>query len=417
MTGVAADSRGKVSLKIGLCLSGGGFRASFYALGVLRYLAEGNLLKDVVSVSAVSGGSIIAAVLADRGDALAAEGWTLDALLEHVDQPFRQVVTTRNLRNRWLARALGARLRGRRVGRGFILGEVLADYLYQTRHVRDLPSLPQVILTATDLASGRAFRIARDFIGSYAFGYVEPAPPSVELGFAAAASAAVPALFAPVSLRTGGLALHDAPPVLSLGDGGIYDNLGLEWFQGWHSGRPSSAVRPDFLIVANAGGILHRTSHPYGGLRALWRSKDVQYSQTTALRIRWFVGDLLGDRERGVYLGIALDPRQYLLPDGTPIHPHQYEGALPSALVTPLAGLRTDLDRFCPEEAGLLSYHAYWSTHARIASLYPELAVAAPKWRAFATVAPEDAERLRRLLVSGAKRLRRPRRRPRRALG
>ncbi len=395
-------------VKIGLCLSGGGFRASFYALGVLRYLAEANLLGDVVGVSAVSGGSIAAAAFADRADALAANGWSGNAFLEHVDQPFRQVVTTENLRNRWLARAVEARLRGRRVGRGAVLGEVLADHLYRTPRVCDLPPGPQVILTTTDLATGRAFRIARDFIGSYDFGYVEPAPPSIELGLAAAASAAVPALFPPASLETVGLGLKDAPPTLSLADGGVYDNLGLEWFQGWGSGRPASAVRPDFLIVANAGGLLKRTSHPYGGVRGLLRSKDVQYSQTTKLRVRWFVGDLLAERERGIYLAVELDPRGYKLPDGTPIDSHFYDSALPSPLVAPLARLRTDLDRFLPEEADLLSYHAYWSTHARLGALYSDLALAAPGWREYGELTSKDVQRLVRLLEAGAGRLRRP---------
>jgi hypothetical protein len=268
------------------------------------------------------------------------------------------------------------------VGRGFVLGEVLAEHLYKTRRVRDLPSGPQVILTTTDLGTGRALRIARDFIGSYDFSYVEPVPASITLGFAVAASAAVPVLFPPASLRAEGLGLRDAPPILSLADGGIYDNLGLEWFQGWRSGRPSSAIKPDFLIVANASGLLKRTVRAYGGLCSLWRSKDVQYSQTTKLRVRWFVGDLLGGRERGIYLGIEL---------------------------APLAGLRTDLDRFLPQEADLLSYHAYWSTHARVTALYPELSVAAPAWREFADLQPTDTERLRCLLLKGAKRVRLPR--------
>jgi len=49
---------------IGLCLSGGGFRASLYHLGVLRYLVEAKQLENVSCISAVSGGSIIAALLA-----------------------------------------------------------------------------------------------------------------------------------------------------------------------------------------------------------------------------------------------------------------------------------------------------------------------------------------------------------------
>jgi NTE family protein len=397
-------------LAFAVALSGGGFRASFYALGVLRYLAEAALLPNVIGISAVSGGSIAAAALADRSDALAAAGWGGSAFVEHVDRRFRQVVTTENLRNRWLARAVGARLRRRRVGRGAVLGEVLADHLYRTRCVCDLPPGPQVILTTTDLATGRAFRIARDFIGSYDFGYIEPAPASIELGFAAAASAAVPALFPPASLETAGLGLKDAPPTLSLADGGVYDNLGLEWFQGWGSGRPASAIRPNFLIVANAGGLLRRTTHPYGAVRGVLRAKDVQYSQTTRLRVRWFVGDLLAGRERGIYLAIELDPRDYKLPDGTPIDQRLYDGALPSPLVPALARLRTDLDRFLADEADLLSYHGYWSAHARLGALYTELAVPTPAWRDYAALTPRDVQRLVRLLEPGARRLRWPRR-------
>src|SRR5436190_18769584 len=134
--------------------------------------------------------------------------------------------------------------------------------------MRELPAGPQVILTTTDLTTGRAFRISRDFIGSFDFDYVEPPPSGISVGFAAAASAAVPAFFPPASLPTAGLGLRDAPAVLSLADGGVYDNLGLEWFQGWDSGRPQSAESADFMIVANAGGLLRRGMHPYGGLRA-----------------------------------------------------------------------------------------------------------------------------------------------------
>jgi hypothetical protein len=100
--------------------------------------------------------------------------------------------------------------------------------------------------------------------------------------------------------------LRDAPAVLSLADGDVYDNLGLEWFQGWTSGRPASAEPADFLIVANAGGVLMRTSHPYGGVRGLWRAKDVQYSQTTKLRVRWYVDELVGGLRRGIYVAVEL---------------------------------------------------------------------------------------------------------------
>ena len=47
--------------KVGLALSGGGFRASFYHLGVLARLAELNVLRHLDVLSCVSGGSIVGA--------------------------------------------------------------------------------------------------------------------------------------------------------------------------------------------------------------------------------------------------------------------------------------------------------------------------------------------------------------------
>jgi predicted acylesterase/phospholipase RssA len=51
-----------------LCLSGGGFRATFFHLGVVRYLAAIDELRRVTDIYAVSGGSILAAHLAQRWD-------------------------------------------------------------------------------------------------------------------------------------------------------------------------------------------------------------------------------------------------------------------------------------------------------------------------------------------------------------
>ena len=50
--------------KIGLALSGGGFRATLYHLGLVRFLRDAGLLSQVTHITSVSGGSIIAAHLA-----------------------------------------------------------------------------------------------------------------------------------------------------------------------------------------------------------------------------------------------------------------------------------------------------------------------------------------------------------------
>jgi hypothetical protein len=343
----------------------------------------------------VSGGSIAAATVADGWTRFEAGGADLAAFLREIDAPFRTVVTRKNLRNRWLVAGL-VPLRG---GRGAALGRVLEKHLYRARRVVDLPSRPQVIFTSTDLGVGRAFRIAHDFVGSYDCGYVEPAPASLPLGISVVSSAAFPGSLTVVTLPTSGLGLPNAPAKLRLHDGGVYDNLGLEWFQGWESGRPASALNPPFKIVVNASGLLPRTQKRYGPVKALLRDLGIQYAQTLNLRVRWLVDRLLdpppGATERGVYIGIGRDPR-------VGVDPAFCAGALPPELVRPLALLRTDLDRFLPEEADLLSYHAYWSLHARLKTFAPELAVDEPAWTEYADLSPQRTRVLRALLERGA---------------
>lgn len=59
LPGNSDAARSVVVGKVGLALSGGGFRASFYHLGLLARLAELNVLRHVDVLSCVSGGSIV----------------------------------------------------------------------------------------------------------------------------------------------------------------------------------------------------------------------------------------------------------------------------------------------------------------------------------------------------------------------
>src|SRR3974390_882991 len=47
--------------RFGLALSGGGFRAALYHLGLIRFLRDAGILPRVTHISSVSGGSIVAA--------------------------------------------------------------------------------------------------------------------------------------------------------------------------------------------------------------------------------------------------------------------------------------------------------------------------------------------------------------------
>jgi NTE family protein len=388
--------------RIGLCVSGGGFRAAFYAIGALRYLAEAGLLDAVTDISAVSGGSLAAAKLAAEWPPLDGDstGW----FVQSVERPMREAVANNNIRNRWLGRIATGRSLGRG-GRGAVLGELFCEILELPSEIHELPVGPRVIFTSTCLQTGRAFRFARAFTGSWDFGYAEPTPAGVRLGLALAASAAFPHTFTVVQMPTDRLGLpKDAPSSISLVDGGVYDNLGLEWFQGRSSMRPQGGADVEFVLVINASGALTSAPHKVGAGRALMRDISVQYSQTLNVRVRWFVDRLLAAPGSGVYVGINRDPRRYTLADNaTPIPPEFYNGALPSSLATRLACVRTDLDRFTLEESSLLGYHGYWSLHARLATFRPDLALTRPSWREFADLSTSEERELGVLLDDSAR--------------
>ncbi|MBI3784193.1 MAG: patatin-like phospholipase family protein [Deltaproteobacteria bacterium] len=127
-------SRGKV----GLALSGGGFRASFFHLGVLARMAELDMLRSVEVLSTVSGGSIVGAAYYLDLQRLYESKHDSDidtsdyvTLVRNLQERFLRGVQ-QNLRMRALA-DLGANLRMVRDSnytRSHRMGELYEEYLY-----------------------------------------------------------------------------------------------------------------------------------------------------------------------------------------------------------------------------------------------------------------------------------------------
>src|SRR5262245_35345022 len=100
--------------KIGLALSGGGFRASLYHLGLIRLLRDAGVLPSVTHITAVSGGSIIAAHLVLNWDRYNGAPSEFDAVAGEFLAFVRLDVRNRILRRfplnipfRWPRRLLG----------------------------------------------------------------------------------------------------------------------------------------------------------------------------------------------------------------------------------------------------------------------------------------------------------------------
>ena len=100
--------------KIGLALSGGGFRASLYHLGLVRFLRDAGILPQVSQITSVSGGRFLAAHLVLNWDRYNGSAGEFDAAASEVLAFVRLDVRNRIVRRfplsqplKWARRVLG----------------------------------------------------------------------------------------------------------------------------------------------------------------------------------------------------------------------------------------------------------------------------------------------------------------------
>lgn len=148
---------------VALCLSGGGFRAALFHLGAARRLNELGVLSRVDTVSAVSGGGILAAHLAERLPRWPAPGEVVPDWQERVADPFH-AVTGRNLRTGPILRRLAPWHWGDPSTAGRALARRLEKDLTRLR-LGDLPERPRFVFCATDMVYGRFWIFERRGVG------------------------------------------------------------------------------------------------------------------------------------------------------------------------------------------------------------------------------------------------------------
>jgi len=227
--------------RIGLALSGGGFRATAFHLGTFRKLQAMGILWKLDLLTCVSGGSIAGAYLARH--------WGDDRALDRLDEYLR---TTSIAVASVVAGALDP-FESR-------LDKLAATYdrdLYGSVTLADLDGGPRLYLNATNLASGNMFFFVTGEgkgaeLGEHELG-VRPAG-RFPLARAVAASSAFPPVFPPLKLTKQD---YDVPDVdyVTLTDGGVYDNLGA---------NPLFRVRNDldYALVSDAGKPFDIEDHP-----------------------------------------------------------------------------------------------------------------------------------------------------------
>jgi NTE family protein len=352
-----------------LCLSGGGYRAALFHLGAVRRLNELGILARIDTVSAVSGGSILANLLADPRlefpDRHGPPG-TVGGFEEFVAQPLRHL-TSRNVRTpalltklkpwKWFADSVAV---------SALAGEFAQTIEWWSKPLRDNDVAgPAVITGATEVAYGVDWVFEdptthrpHGRVGDYRLGYAPP-PPSVRMAHMVAASCAFPPFFGPMVLDGDAIGLSGGHPGLEspeerrairhhirLTDGGVYDNLGLEPV--WKNHR---------TILVSDGGAVFRARTERTVVGRMLRILGIATTGGQSVRSRW----LHASFSRGVLTGTswALDA--------------VVDGHYPRQTTELVNAIRTDLDAFSEQEQKILERHGYLVVDANVRKYVPEL--------------------------------------------
>lgn len=297
---------------IGLCLSGGGYRAMIFHLGALIRLNETGYLSQLKRVSGVSGGSITAALLGMKWKTLNFKNGVALDLIPEVVTPIRafahhtvdvpSVIT-------------GALLPG-------TISDKMADayrkYLFGDATLQDLPDdPPRFVINATNVQSGELVCFSRPYMQDNQVG--EILNPAITLADAVTASSAFPPFLSPAFMGFNpdafspafgkSLTSDDYRKRMLLTDGGICDKLGMEAV--WK--------HLDTVLVSDGGMRLSPDADTgEDWLRHNERVLDVIDNHVRNLRKRQLIGSFEAGFRKGCYWGITTNIEDYGLPNALP---------------------------------------------------------------------------------------------------
>jgi len=409
--------------RLGLGLSGGGFRASFYHVGVLAKMAELGILKHVESISTVSGGSIVGAayylllrdLLERKADSQITDQDYVD-LVQRLEIHFLDAIQ-QNLRMRTFANPLkNIRMSMPNYSRSDHIGEMYEKYIYKPlldvgdRHIfmSDLlitpkgvggkfhpwdkavgnptrvSKVPVLILNATSLNSGHNWIFTATSMGEVPprnlnfrdidkkdryrrvrYDQITSRNPDFKLGSAVAASAGVPGLFPPMAVSN----LYEERRV-QLVDGGVYDNQGI-----------AGLLDPDCLcsdfIVSDASGQSDASDSPATDLvSVLAGSSGILSGRVREEMVNNLENAHLGHTAyfhltRGLFAkdiefnncGVSAKAGVKM---STGIVGAETEFGVAQEAQRALAHIRTDLDSFTDVEAGCLQADGYQMSEPRL---------------------------------------------------
>ncbi|WP_372727638.1 patatin-like phospholipase family protein [Nocardioides sp.] len=305
---LASDPTREPTDGVGLCLSGGGYRAMLFHTGVLWRLHEVGWLGTVDRVSSVSGGSMVAALVAKHWTDLTSPGDRMATFREVVVDPVRALASRTIDRTSVITGLLSPFS-----SIGEQVESELRCHLLGATTLAELPLQPTFVFNATNTGTGKLVRFTRRYVADWRVGRI--ADPDLRLSVAVTASAAAPPFLSPYLLDLSGAQWTDDDgndltdgeyrDEWALTDGAVYDNLGLE--TAWKKCRT--------LFVSDAGGTLEPDPDPARDwARHMARITEVLDHQVRSLRKRQVIGSLVEGRRLGAYVGIRSDITHFEAP-------------------------------------------------------------------------------------------------------
>ncbi len=439
--------------KLGLALSGGGFRAAFFHIGVLAQMAMLGLLRHVEVISTVSGGSIVGALYylhvkklleIKIDDEITDQDYK--AIVERIEVDFLRGVQ-RNIRMRTFLNPLkNIRMGMANYSRSDRIGELYDELLYrpvldtsrstpiQMRELKIQPKaakadfyplkdnvgrrakVPILLINATTLNTGHNWRFEASRMGepprkgdlaqdvdknlrllrAPSYGAIIEKQQDIELGLAVSASACVPGIFHPLAISD----LYPDGIRVQLVDGGVHDNQGI---QGLLDRKCT------LFVVSDASGQMGDEPDPATTINSiLGRTNGILMDRVREEELfRILQGSDLPVTFVHLRRGVPVKAVSWIGRDGEPVQePKEERKPLPPSedfgvaqeVQRRLSRIRTDLDSFTEVEAYSLMLDGYMMSEGElrktrgIKDLIPAEATAdAPQWR-FLKVAPWMAD-------------------------
>lgn len=298
VAGPPAKREALASLRIGLAMSGGGYRAALVHAGVLQELAALGI--PVTNIASVSGGSIIAAFVAHGGD----PADFVEAVKSGRFRFKRELLSAFALPH-WIL-PFGSFTR-RDVQAGVVRRLLVA-------HLPGTAPRPALMLATTDLRHGLSVGVTTEGLMMtgpttdrfFRFHEAVEVDGLSDLADVVALSGAFPGAFP--ALQTSARLTMVREPLprssdsrmvpLALLDGGVRDNLGLRLLQGidqeargtghtslpWPGFKPAPHWALDLIFVSDGGQSFERVDARLGLLGQIFRAIDVSGLETGILR-------------------------------------------------------------------------------------------------------------------------------------